>query len=173
VIFDFSLARSEVQIGERLVRLPNTASRVPDHTPDRYNDQIRRDTRASIAACAAGGRVAIERRLEELDREWDIERALENNASVAVLVGLTLGITVDRRWLIFPAAVAGFLLQHALQGWCPPLPVLRRLGFRTADEIAHERYALKALRGDFQELAGQVSAYDRPALERVIKVTAP
>lgn len=48
--------------------------------------------------------------------------------------------------------VGGFLLQHALQGWCPPVPVLRRLGFRTQTEIDEERYALKALRGDFREL---------------------
>jgi len=45
--------------------------------------------------------------------------------------------------------VTAFLLQHAVQGWCPPLPVLRRLGFRTAREIEVERNALKALRGDF------------------------
>jgi len=152
---------------------PDTAARVPQHTSERVNDRIRRDTNASIAASAAGGRVAIERRLEELDREWDIERALEANAATAVLVGVTLGTTVDRRWFAFPAAVAGFLLQHALQGWCPPLPVWRGLGFRTADEIAHERYALKALRGDFDELPSEVSAYDRPALERVINATAP
>jgi hypothetical protein len=45
------------------------------------------------------------------------------------------------------------LLQHAVQGWCPPIPILRRLGFRTADEINRERYALKALRGDFDSIA--------------------
>jgi hypothetical protein len=45
--------------------------------------------------------------------------------------------------------VTAFLFQHAVQGWCPPLPILRRLGFRTASEIDTERYALKALRGDF------------------------
>jgi hypothetical protein len=33
------------------------------------------------------------------------------------------------------------------------LPVLRRLGIRTADEINKERYALKALRGDFKRLS--------------------
>jgi len=62
---------------------PDTAARVPEHTSERVNDRIRRDTNASIAASAAGGRVAIERRLEELDREWDIERALEANAATA------------------------------------------------------------------------------------------
>jgi hypothetical protein len=44
-------------------------------------------------------------------------------------------------------------LQHAVQGWCPPIPVLRRFGFRTADEINRERYALKALRGDFDGIS--------------------
>jgi hypothetical protein len=48
--------------------------------------------------------------------------------------------------------VAGFLLQHAVQGWCPPVPLFRRLGFRTAAEIDYERYALKALRGDFRNV---------------------
>jgi hypothetical protein len=63
-----------------------------------------------------------------------------------------LGTRVDRRWLLFPAAVAGFLLQHAVQGWCPPVSIFRRLGFRTQSEIDEERYALKALRGDFRHL---------------------
>ena len=34
------------------------------------------------------------------------------------------------------------------------MPILRRLKFRTADEIGKERYALKALRGDFQPVSG-------------------
>ena len=59
-----------------------------------------------------------------------------------------LGTTVDRKWFIFPAVVAGFLLQHTVQGWCPPLPVLRRLGFRTQTEIEEEKHVLKALRGN-------------------------
>jgi hypothetical protein len=56
-----------------------------------------------------------------------------------------------------PALVSGFLFQHAVQGWCPPVPVLRRLGFRTAYEIEEERRALKALRGDFEGSSGSGS----------------
>ena len=33
------------------------------------------------------------------------------------------------------------------------MPVFRRLGVRTAGEIDRERYALKALRGDFDRIA--------------------
>jgi hypothetical protein len=91
----------------------------------------------------------ISRRLRELDEEWDIERAIEANASLLAFTGVALGVTSDRRWLLLPALVTAFLFQHATQGWCPPVPVLRRLGFRTAHEIEQERAALKAIRGDF------------------------
>lgn len=133
--------------------LPSTADRVPRNTESCVNERIRQKTEENIARHARGGPGAIERRLAELDREWDIERTLEANAATASLVGLTLGAAVDRRFFAFPAIVAGFLLQHALQGWCPPVPLFRRLGFRTQSEIDHERYALKALRGDFRDVS--------------------
>lgn len=146
--------------------IPSTVDRVPQHTSDRVNQQIRRQTERDVACYAAEGEAAIDERLAELDREWDIERLLEANAATAVLTGLTLGATVDRRFFLLPAVVAGFLLQHAVQGWCPPLPVFRRLGFRTAAEIDYERYALKALRGDFDNLP--TSAGDDPAAAQAL-----
>jgi hypothetical protein len=94
----------------------------------------------------------INERLQELDREWDIERTLEANAASLSLAGLLLGATVNRKFFLFPAVVSGFLLQHALQGWCPPLPLFRSFGVRTQSEIELERYALKALRGDFYDV---------------------
>jgi hypothetical protein len=129
--------------------LPSTVERVPQHTPEAYNAAIRRQTEQTGARTAAAGPAAIDRRLAELDREWDIERTLEANAATVSLLGSALGLTVDRRFFALPAVVAGFLLQHAVQGWCPPVPLFRHLGFRTASEIDHERYTLKALRGDF------------------------
>ena len=94
----------------------------------------------------------IEERLRELDEEWDIERVLELNASLVAMGGLTLGL-FWRKWNLLPMFVAGFLALHAVQGWCPPLPILRRLGVRTTREINLERYALKAIRGDFRAVA--------------------
>jgi hypothetical protein len=136
---------------------PSTVCRVPNHTDESINERIRQQTQRSIARFQHASPAAIERRLAELDAEWDIERTLEANAATVSLIGLTLGATVDRRWFLFPAVVAGFLLQHALQGWCPPLPVFRRLGIRTSYEIDYERYALKALRGDFANAQQGVS----------------
>lgn len=133
--------------------LPTTKNRVPRNTSAEINDWIRYRTESSVARCAEAGPDAIERRLAELDREWDIERYVETMAPSLTLAGLLLGTTVSRKWFVLPLVVQGFFLQHALQGWCPPIPVLRRLGVRTVDEINVERYALKHLRGDFERSA--------------------
>lgn len=126
----------------------STRRRVPAHSSAHHTRRIRRRTDDTVTRLAASP-PEIARRLSELDREWDIERAIEANAAVIAMSGLALAASHDRRWMILSALVAGFLFQHAVQGWCPPVPVLRAMGFRTADEINEERTALKAVRGDF------------------------
>jgi hypothetical protein len=133
---------------------PPAADRVSRNTADAVNEQIRQQTEATVARAAAGGPAAIDRRLAELDQEWDVERYLETMAPTFTLLGMTLGLTVSRKFFVLPFAVQTFFLQHALQGWCPPLPVLRRFGVRTLQEIEIERQALKALRGDFRAVKG-------------------
>jgi hypothetical protein len=125
-----------------------TRSRVPRHTAEHINRRIQQEMEDRIEYYAEH-RDEIDERLAALDREWDIERTLEANAAGLAFTGVVLGAFVDRRFLVLPAAVTAFLMQHAVQGWCPPLPLFRRRGVRTATEIETERYALKALRGDF------------------------
>lgn len=148
--------------------LPATATRVPEHTSESVNEQVRRRTRANVERYAAAGPAAIERRLAELDHEWDIERTLQTNFAAVALLGVALGEMVDRRWHLFSAVASCFMVQHALQGWCPPVPVFRRLGFRTAKEIDEERCALKARRGDFDNVAWQGDGGDRARIGRIL-----
>ena len=147
-----------------------SADRVRRSTPEHINRQIDRDTDASIASLSSRSRAAIEQRMAELDREWDVERLLEVNASTLALTGLVLGVTVNRKWLLLPGIVLPFLLQHGLQGWCPPVPILRRLGVRTQSEIERERCALKAIRGDFTDVAAAAtSGRDAQPVERALR----
>jgi hypothetical protein len=131
--------------------LPATEDRVPHNTSSIVNDRIQGKTLHDVSRYFGADPVFIDERIHELEREWDIERTLEANAATVALAGLALGVAIDRRFLALPAAVAVFLLQHALQGWCPPLPLFRRLGIRTAREIYDEIIALRILRGDFLE----------------------
>jgi hypothetical protein len=146
--------------------IPSTTARVPLHTAEAVNEQIRRQTTENVARYADADPATLDRRLAELEQEWDIERTLEANAAMISLIGLSLGAAVDRRFFILPGVVAGFLLQHAIQGWCPPVSLFRRWGFRTASEIDEERYALKALRGDFCNLSLNADTEHRDALAR-------
>ncbi|MCE5278114.1 MAG: YgaP-like transmembrane domain [Planctomycetaceae bacterium] len=126
-----------------------TAERVQEHSPEEVNEMIREQIRARVRSLSHEIET-IDRRLSQIDREWDIERTLEANAAVVLLLGVLLSLR--RRWLaVLPLAVGGFLLQHAVQGWCPPVELFRRAGVRTMKEIDAERYALKALRGDFKD----------------------
>lgn len=139
-----------------------SSTRVSDQTADEANARIRRDMEMRLHGYASQPESVLSERLRELDREWDTERCLQTGASFFTMFGTSLGATVSRKWLLLPAAVMGFFLQHAVQGWCPPLIAFRKLGVRTSDEINEERYALKALRGDFAPLArGPITGSDR------------
>lgn len=126
--------------------------RVRQNTCESVNQQIERQTQQNVARYVHSGRDAITKRLQELDQEWDIERYLETVAPSITLAGMSLGLTVNKKWFVLPFFVQSFLLQHAVQGWCPPLPILRRLGIRTTSEIDSERNALKAMRGDYEDV---------------------
>jgi hypothetical protein len=101
----------------------------------------------------------ISMRIRELDKEWDIERVLGTNMSAIALTGIGLSILVNRKWLALPAVVLGFFAQHALQGWCPPVPFFRSLKVRTRDEINQEKHALKAIRGDYKGIRSALDAF--------------
>lgn len=127
--------------------------RVRQHTPAHINAHIDEDIDMALRIYAYATPEDLSHRIKQLDCEWDIERVLETNAASFSLLGLILSRTNSRKWLWLSTGVAGFLLQHALQGWCPPITVFRRLGVRTRGEIDREKYALKALRGDYHGFA--------------------
>lgn len=128
--------------------IPSTVNRVPSHTKPLINEQIKDETRRRIEQLKNAPKEQIRARIKELENEWDIERAIEMNASTLILISMALGRFVNKRFYVLPAVIGGFLLQHGIQGWCPPVPILRKLGFRTSYEIDEERFALKALLKD-------------------------
>lgn len=126
--------------------------RVRSSTSRSRNQEIDDEIVRNIDHYSNQGAAAIESRIKELDKEWDIERTLEVNAGLISLAGAVLALTVDRRWAILPAVVTSFLVQHAIQGWCPPLPLFRMMGIKSRAELDREKYALKSLRGDFEHV---------------------
>jgi hypothetical protein len=131
----------------------NIQDRVRENTSDEKNRELDQSLVERMDRYRNLSLNEINKRLEKLQKKWDIEKTLEVNASSLALTGLFFGIFFNRKWLALPVVVSAFLLQHGLQGWCPPLPLFRYFGIRTRAEIDEEIYALKALRGDFDNIS--------------------
>ena len=128
-----------------MTSLEITQDNVRDNTSSQINRLIDREIEASINSYKSRSKESIRARIEELDKEWDIERTLELNASVIAFSGIILSAAVSKKWLFLPAVVTFFLAQHAIQGWCPPLFVFRKMKIRTRKEIDKEKCGLTAL----------------------------
>jgi len=91
--------------------------RVRRSTAAELNQEIDRQTDANILHYANASPEVIAERVEQLDKEWDVERLLEVNASTLALTGLALAARGSKKWLVLPGMVLSFLLQHGVQGW--------------------------------------------------------
>jgi hypothetical protein len=127
---------------------PPQHDRIREHSSDSANQRIdrERETRGAIDDALRSSE-ARRARLRELDEEWDIDRALMLNFGVVGAYSALRAMSQLRRghiggWTLFFWVQLGFLVNHAVRGWCPPMPLFRRLGFRSAKEIAAERVAL-------------------------------
>ena len=118
------------------------------HSSRSANRRIDQQTRDAIDE-VGDSPSKIRARLDELDREWDIDRALMLNFAVLATVSSSMAMRTfykHRRfggWAGMFFTQMGFLAFHAIKRWCPPMPVFRRLGFRSDREIAEERSALR------------------------------
>lgn len=148
---------------------PLEASRVRRTTAQVLNLNIDASTERTIQRYMSLPRHRLTERILELEKEWSVERWLETSSSTLGLTGLVLAASGHRSALWLSGTVAGFLLMHGVSGWCPPLPWLRRLGVRTRGEIDVEKFSLKYLRGDFEQLK-LASREGRLTSEMIVRV---
>jgi hypothetical protein len=125
--------------------------RVRAMTTQKVNQKLDRNTERRIHAIQSEGPQAIRDRLEELDKEWDIDRVLMLNFSVLVFAQL-IAARKNPKWLLGPLIQTPFMFMHATLGWCPPSLWFRPMGFRTRKEIQAEREALLQILDQKREL---------------------
>ena len=129
--------------------LPSTTHRVATYTNPEMNEMIRKNTLETLASFEDAGDSEISKRIQKLNSEWDVERVVEAKAAMCVMGCSLFGISKNKYWSFLSLIAGTFLLQHALLGWCPSAPVIRKMGVRTAEEINQEKIALKVMRKDF------------------------
>jgi hypothetical protein len=151
------------------LRRENEPDRVRRYTTDRQLQRIDARTRRSVQLYANQPRHIMDERIEELGREWSIERFLQISVAVVGLTTALLAARRSRNWGLATCAGLGFFLLHATDGFDPPLPLLREMGIRTRGEIDREIYALKALRGDFDAVERLTAEIDLPEVASAAK----
>jgi hypothetical protein len=129
---------------------PPTSKRIQMSSDATVNNDIRNCTIKSIDTHKNASAELQNKRINDLDNEWDIERILSANAGALVLMTSLLGLRRSKMFLL-TGIIGYFMLQHAVQGWCPPLEIIRKFGVRTAEEIFQEKTAIKLARGDFDQ----------------------
>lgn len=149
---------------KRITDHPPAGDRVRRVGPNDANVSIDQTTLDRLEAHAESSDQEIEQRLQKLDREWSFDRLMAAQGAVVGLSGMLLALFSDQLWLVMTAFALVMLLAYAVFGWCPPVETLRRLNIRTEQEIARERYALKALRGDFART--DITGQDRSGRDR-------
>src|SRR5258708_22473695 len=102
-----------------------TRDRVRLRSSAKVNQRIDQSTMKRIWYYATQPREIITRRIRELDREWDVERLMATKTAAVGLGGMTLGLTVNRRWLVVPTVALACLLQHALFRSSPAVQLMR------------------------------------------------
>jgi hypothetical protein len=126
---------------------------VRTHTADGVNRRIDARVEACVRQMAEQhDRAAITQYLDKLEREWDLNRMVTVAASAVSVLGLVLGARDGKAWRVVSGVAAGLLLQQGLFGFGPLSELVRLMGVRTRREIDLEKFALKALRGDFERI---------------------
>jgi hypothetical protein len=126
---------------------------VRTHAPDGVNKRIDERVERCVRHMAEQDRPEITRYLEKLEREWDLNRAVMVVGSMVSLLGLWLARRDGGGWRVLGGVAAGLMLQHGLTGFGPLAELVRAVGgIRTRKEIDLEKFALKALRGDFERI---------------------
>ena len=126
--------------------------RVRENTEQYVNEELDERAEDRVRGFAASSGEEMTARIKELEKEWSIERLIESEAPMMAIAGLGLGAAVSRKFLVLPAFVFSMVALHGIQGWYPMIPLFRRMGFRSRKEIDREKFAMKALRGDFREI---------------------
>lgn len=93
--------------------IPATSFRVESQTRANVNAQMQQSAIDHVRQLMNKSNQDINVRMHELDREWDMERLLEFNASSLCIIGILLSMFYSKYWLILSLGVVAFLWQHA------------------------------------------------------------
>jgi hypothetical protein len=118
----------------------------------------------SIRFYGSLGPQAVSDRLQALEDEPDLETVATLAMAGTGILALVFGLLGSRLWRLLAWIALPLIFAHARGRLSAPGEFLKMLGLRSRKEIQEEKYALKALRGDFRDVGeAQSEAMPDPA----------
>jgi hypothetical protein len=116
--------------------------------------RIDADTRTldTLRYYGAVGEPGLTARIQALESEWDGETFTATALSAAGVAGLVMALFGSRMWRLLAWVALPALLVLTRKDWRSPPALQAFLGLRSRREIQEEKYALKAMRGDFRRV---------------------
>lgn len=104
---------NSIDTDQNMNAVPATSNRVESQTHASINQKMQQCAVDHVQQMMNKSKTEIGVQLKQLDREWDMERLLEFNASSLCLIGILLSVFYSKYWLILSFGVVAFLWQHA------------------------------------------------------------
>jgi hypothetical protein len=123
-------------VRESRIRVDSPRARRRQPRPKRV--AARRSIRSRVRSTAR----VFGRRLDDLNRDVELQRKLRAGAPAVALGGALLGIFVNRWFFAIPIGVAGVLLQRPVRKWVPRILWVARVvrGYRAARERVRDAF---------------------------------
>ena len=123
------------------------------HAPSTVNRRIDAHVEECVRCMAErADRAEMSQYLQKLEHEWEMHRAVAVGGSALALLGLLVGRKGGHGWHVVSGVTLALLLQQGITGFGPLSALVRAWGVRTRREIDLEKFAIKALRGDFERI---------------------
>lgn len=118
-----------------------TQKKKNQHTESRNESGTREQGNQTVSRQGGSN---IEKKIEELESEWTVERIKEVAGAAFVLLGVFLAVKNRRKLEEFGQKVASVLGVESLNDWTPPEGLLNMLGIRKQDEVDTELQKLQS-----------------------------
>jgi len=102
-------------------------NRLEGAPPRRRRTRNRRAARPSFRSRIRSSARALARKIDDVERNRDVNRNLRAAAPAVAVGGALLGIFVNRWFLAIPIGVAGYLVQRPVRKWLPRVVLVARV----------------------------------------------
>jgi hypothetical protein len=114
-----------------------------------FNQLVYEKTKSNIRKYIGASNELLYERLQELNKEWYVEKVFITLISFLIFLFSLLGLISGSFWYLINLLLAIVSFIHYVFNWSLPIYFIRRFGVRTFSEIYEEKMVIKLMMKDY------------------------